>query len=426
MEWTIQHHPAANTTTLKVARDVADRMPDSKDGHVAYALASMHQRLGLARSTVSAHIAILRELGLLCWVEHGSRRNALRTRLGDRFTAGTGYRPTATIYAPCAPPEVDRARGRVRGGAGYRSRICAYTPAGRIQAVAEARHRQARRTPSFGTRTTHAPAGRREGSKDSATLTRRPAAPTRPRTRTRNTSTFTPQQAAAGITFAGRVRLEIWWTQGTCLRQLGYALRPLITAGYTWQETARELSRWSVTLRPANAAALIHAELRRRANTGLLHLPSGTVKPYRQVPADESAERHDRMIEHRWQRYGPAFTRYRQTLAAPLRAALQQLTSRLAPRLPRPRPQLREPEDLFTAAHSPSTYAPRDTYRARAWGAPVQSSTPTPRGGLGDRGAWAELAEHAQAAAAFQRLREDLAATRHSGTPAERHPHPCL
>lgn len=410
-KWTIKHHPRANGTTLIVARDFADRMPRSKDGHVAYALAAMHRRLGLGRSTVSAHVAILRELGLLCWAEHGSQRNALRTRLGDRFTAGTGYRPTATIYAPCAPPEFDRARGRIRAGAGYRSRIRAYTPAGRAQAIDAARRRAAHRTPSFPTRTTYAPAGRREGSKDSAARTRRTATPTHPHPPT--SPKVTPRQAAAGITFAQHVRLEVWWTQGTCLRQLGYALRPLITAGYTWQETARELTRWHVSARPASAAALIHTELRSRANTGLLHLPPGAVKPYRQVPADEASQRHDRMIERRWQQYGPAFARYRQTLATPLRAALRQFTSPPLPQLPRP--QMREPEPLFAAAHSPSAGTPRDIYRARAAGPPFENPVPL---AAWDQGAWVELAEHAQAAAAFQRLREELLATARSGTGA--------
>jgi len=416
VRWTVKHHPRANDTTLTVAYDFAARMPDSKDGHVAYTLATMHRRLGIARSTVADHVAILRELGLLCWVEHGSQRNALRTRLGNRFTAGVGYRPTATIYAPCAPPEYDRAHGQLRDGTGYHSRIRAYTPHGRLQAIANARARQARRTPSFHTRTPYSPARRGEGSKDSAA---RPPRATTPLSQARRKSTgVTPQEAAAGIDHAQSVRLEIWWTQSTCTRQLGFALRPLIHGGYTWQETARELARWHVRTRPNNAAAFIRAELRRRAHTGQLHLPEGSVKPYRQAPADETGDRHRAMIQSKWAQYGPAFAHYHQTLAAPLRAALRQFSSPRAPQSSLPRPRLRESEDLFHRARS-TPQEPRDIYRSRAWGLRDEPAPPPAVSGEEDHQLWAELAEHAQAAAVFQRLREELANAAVSDMPAQ-------
>ncbi|AWN24866.1 hypothetical protein [Streptomyces sp. NEAU-S7GS2] len=412
VKWAVKYHPKANDTTLAVAHDLAASMPASKEGHVAYALGTRHQRLGLARSTVAEHVAILRELGLLAWVEHGCLRNALRTRLGHRFAAGVGYRPTATIYAPCAPPEYDRAHGQLRDGTGYRSRIRAYTPQGRLQAIANTRARSARRTPSLITRTPYSPTGRREGRKDNAARPPRAATPS-PHS-ARSTTGFTPRQAAAGITHAQRVRLEIWWTQGTCLRQLGYALRPLILAGYTWQDTARELARWHVRTRPASAPALIRAELRGRAHAGELHLPEGSVKPFRHAPADETGHRHRSMIQRKWEQYGPAFARYRQSLAAPLRTALQQLTSPLAPQPPRPRPQLREPEHLFHRACSTQRDA-RDVYRSRAWALPDRPTPPPAFTGAEGQRLWAELAEHARAAAAFQRLREHLANTADTG-----------
>ncbi|MFJ5804257.1 hypothetical protein [Streptomyces decoyicus] len=422
VKWAVKYHPKANDTTLAVAHDLAANMPASKDGHIAYVLAARHQRLGIARSTLAHHIAILRELGLLAWAEHGSLRNALRTRLGHRFTAGVGYRPTATIYAPCAPPEYDHAHGQLRDGTGYHSRIRAYTPQGRLHAITNTRSRQARRTPSVPTRTPYPPARRREGRKDNAARPPRAAAAPRaaassPRS-ARNTTGCTPQQAAAGIAHAQRVRLETWWTQSTPLRQLAYALRPLIHAGYTWQDTTRELTHWHVHTRPANAAALIHTELRRRAHTGDLHLPQGSVKPFRQPPADETGDRHRAMLQHKRDQYGPAFARYRQTLATPLRTALQQSTTPPTPQPPRPRPQLREPEHAFH--HTCTTPDPRDIYRSRAWGLPDEPTPPPAVTAEEDQQLWAELADHAQAAAAFQRLREDLENLTATGTPAWR------
>ncbi|MFI1203439.1 winged helix-turn-helix domain-containing protein [Streptomyces sp. NPDC020883] len=407
-KWMLKLHPRGNGTTLAVAADFAARMHHSKDGHVPYAVASMQQRLGMSRSTVMDHVRVLRELGLLVWVEHGSRRNVLRTRLGDRFAAGVGYRPTATIYAPCAPPIYDQAQGRLRAGTGYRSRIRAYTPHGRTQAIREAQCRRAPRTPSYTTPTPYLPAPRGEEFKDSAPRSQRPST-TAPRSR-RGSTGVTPHQAALGIDHAQRVRLEIWWTQGTCLRQLGYALRPLIAFGYSWQDTARELTRWHVPTRPANAAAYIRSELRRRANSGLLHLPSGSIKPYRQPPADEAGDRYTKMINLRAQQYGPAFERYRATLAAPLRAALKQHTRpHTAPRPSRPTPQLREPEHLF-----------RDTWSALA--TPLDVSRTLARapqslaGNAPGEEMWDELAEHDRAAAAFQRLREDLEDAAHDAS----------
>ncbi|MET7801916.1 hypothetical protein [Streptomyces decoyicus] len=431
--WAVKYHPKANATTLAVAHDLAANMPASKDGHIAYVLATRHQRLGIARSTLAHHTAILRELGLLAWAEHGSLRNALRTRLGHRFTPGTGYRATATIYAPCAPPEYDHAHGQLRHGTGYHSRIRAYTPQGRLHAITNTQARtarsagsagSARRTPSVPTRTPYPPARRREGRKDNAAQPPRAAAAPRaaapsPRS-ARNTTRCTPQQAAAGIAHAQRVRLETWWTQSTPLRQLAYALRPLIHAGYTWQDTTRELTHWHVRTRPANPAALIHTELRRRAHTGELHLPQGSIKPFRQPPADETGSRYQAMLQHKQDQHGPAYARYRQTLAAPLRTALQQSTTPPTPQPPRPQPQLREPEHAFHRACT-TPPDPRHIYRSRAWNRPDEPTPPTAVTGEENQQLWAELADHAQAAAAFQRLREDLAntTTTGTGTPAQ-------
>lgn len=78
------------------------------------------------------------------------------------------------------------------------------------------------------------------------------------------------------------VRLHTWWTQGSCIRQLAYALRPCFEARWTWEEVARELARWTVPLRPRHVASYVASEIRRRVNAGELHLPDDLVAPYRQ------------------------------------------------------------------------------------------------------------------------------------------------
>ncbi|WP_327707051.1 hypothetical protein OG530_40620 [Streptomyces decoyicus] len=124
------------------------------------------------------------------------------------------------------------------------------------------------------------------------------------------------------------------------------------------------------------------------------------------------------MLQRKWEQYGPAFARYRQTLAAPLRTALQQSTTPPTPQPPRPRPQLREPEHTFHRA-STTPHNPRDIYRSRAWNRPDEPTPPPAVTGEEIQQLWAELADHAQAAAAFQRLREDLANTTTTATPAQ-------
>ncbi|WP_260695930.1 hypothetical protein [Streptomyces sp. IB201691-2A2] len=105
-----------SATTLTVARDLADRM-DYDTGEVRYCLESMVARLRLSRATVSRHVAYLREMGSLVWVEHGSRSNVRRARGLD------GYAGTATLYAAVIPALYDRALGHRIVGSGYTARI---------------------------------------------------------------------------------------------------------------------------------------------------------------------------------------------------------------------------------------------------------------------------------------------------------------
>jgi hypothetical protein len=287
--------PGAGATTLRVAEDIAARMAGSQDGTVAYCLDGMVKRLGLSRRCIANHIGFLRVLGLLAWVERGSSlRNALRGR--DGFGPGVGFKRSATIYAPVAPPVWDRAHGRRLDGTGYRARVIGVTEQGRALAVAEARAKQGNPpvdnrssepvdnsgpcTPSVGVPKPRTSSTVGERSTDT---TRKRAA----RGRGRHSARWTPRQASLAMLKAREVQLHTWWAQGSCVRRFAYSLRPLMAAGWSWEEIGRELGRWKVPLRPRNVAAYVSAEIRRRVNDGSLLLPGSSVRPYRQAPAVE-------------------------------------------------------------------------------------------------------------------------------------------
>ena len=109
-------HPKTNTTTLRIAEDLAARM-DYDTGHVRYCLDEMVARLDISRASIARHISYLRELGALAWVQHGTRTNRLR-QLGLK-----GYAGTATIYAAVIPAAYDHAMGHRIIGTGYTARI---------------------------------------------------------------------------------------------------------------------------------------------------------------------------------------------------------------------------------------------------------------------------------------------------------------
>ena len=81
-------------------------------------------------------------------------------------------------------------------------------------------------------------------------------------------------EAALAMAQARSVQLHTWWSQGSCVRKFAYALRPLFTAGWTWEECARELGRWTVPLRPRHVASYIAAEIRRRVATACCTCPT--------------------------------------------------------------------------------------------------------------------------------------------------------
>ncbi|MGD9482881.1 cell wall protein [Streptomyces sp. TRM70308] len=274
-------HPRAGESTLAVARDLAARM-DYIEGLVLYDLAGTARRLGLSRATVKRHVAVLRELGALVWLRHGSKRNL---RLPGRKYAGT-----ATIYGAVIPPVYDEVMGHRLSGTGYQARIAGVTETGRERAVAVAR--QAAKpveNPSRWPVENRRPAGREPhsrgrsrnlqkvqvsgGLKDtSRKRARRSTASTSPsKTGSGARRRRSPLQVARDISITRQVRPLVSWTQREQLRRLAVALRPLIDQGENAQDIAAELSSWQyaggpgVAWRPARPAAYITAQLKRRA-----------------------------------------------------------------------------------------------------------------------------------------------------------------
>ncbi|MFE5026296.1 helix-turn-helix domain-containing protein [Streptomyces sp. NPDC056656] len=89
---------------------------DYDTGHVRYCLDELAARIGVSRATVKRHVAVLRELGALAWVVHGTKTN-FRRALGMK-----GYAATATVYAAVIPPVYDHAMGHTIVGSGYEAR----------------------------------------------------------------------------------------------------------------------------------------------------------------------------------------------------------------------------------------------------------------------------------------------------------------
>jgi hypothetical protein len=249
-------HPKANSTTLAVARDLADRM-DYSTGHVRYALEDMPARLDLSRATVARHVSYLRELGALAWAQHGTRANVRRV-LGL-----PGYAGTATVYAAVIPAAYDHAMGHTVIGSGYRARI-----------VIDQRQ-QPRETPSLTLVKKVVPV-QVDGGKENYTSregasrrTDSPAAvPTKKRSNRqaglKGSTRRGPLQVAEDIRITRTVRALVNWTQPEGLRRLAFALRPLIDEGMDAHGIAAYLTAMCLTWRPAAPAAFIRTELGRR------------------------------------------------------------------------------------------------------------------------------------------------------------------
>lgn len=259
VEWLLAAglHPRANTTTLRLARDLAARM-DYDSGHVRYCLDATATRLGVNRSTVKRHAGYLRELGALAWVEHGSRTN-IRRLMGLK-----GYAGTATVYAAVIPPAYDHAMGHCLIGSGYEARIVI----DHRDTTAPSPADEACAPPSLTVVKEDSQVQVVGGYKD--TSRQRASRPTtrlpQPRTSSKQGSTRrVPRQVARDIQIARQVRPRVNWTQSEGLRRLAFALRPLIDEGLTVEDIVVELHSWMLLWRPNRPAAHIQARLARRA-----------------------------------------------------------------------------------------------------------------------------------------------------------------
>ncbi|MFI5726937.1 cell wall protein [Streptomyces cyaneofuscatus] len=286
-------HPEAGPSTLVVAKDLAARM-DYRRGIAIYDRDGIVRRTGLSRATVTRHVRVLRELGALVWLVHGSRQNLA--------APGEGYMATATIYGGVIPLVYDDAMGHRLTGMGYEARVCGVTPAGQELAVAaasarsDARHRGKGRTPrSRGTvrhgvpalrerepgpvdnscsggREPHSPGsyhrspdvrvetGCKDTSRERASCQKAPR-PSFKVSRNADGGRRTASQTKHGIAIIQQVRPRVSWTQGESLRALEVSLRPLTDAGWDAHMVAVELHSWMLTWRPTQPAAYIRARL---------------------------------------------------------------------------------------------------------------------------------------------------------------------
>ncbi|MEU9014214.1 cell wall protein [Streptomyces sp. NPDC048479] len=267
MEWLIAAglHPRANATTLKVAQDLGARM-DYDTGHARYCMEETAARLGIDKSTVKRHAAVLRELGALAWVVHGTKTN-IRRALGLK-----GYAGTATVYAAVIPAVYDRAMGHQVIGTGYEARIVVHQrkpvdnspvdnqPSGScappsLTVVKEVGQVQVESGFNY---TPRKRASRETESLPDQTDQKRSSSEGGPSRRH-------PLQVARDIQIARRVRALVNWTQTERLRRLAYVLRPFIDRGLDSHDIAAELAGMCLGWRPKQPANYIRAALAEQA-----------------------------------------------------------------------------------------------------------------------------------------------------------------
>ncbi|GAA2463224.1 cell wall protein [Streptomyces macrosporus] len=256
-------HPRATATTLRIAADLARRM-DYLEGTVLYDMLGTAARLEVSVPTVKRHVRVLRELGALVWLEHGTRKNL---RL-----PGRAYTGTATVYGATIPPCFDVAMGHRLDGSGYAARVAGVTEAGRGRAIAETRRAAASRgrgleppSPSGYFNVGKAEVG--GGLKDTPSAACSTASSSKKTTTGRQRGRWTGRpalQVARDISIVRQIRPRVAWTQHEGLRRLAFALRPLIDTGLDAESIVVELHSWFLDWRPARPAAFITAELRRR------------------------------------------------------------------------------------------------------------------------------------------------------------------
>ncbi|MBH1939260.1 cell wall protein [Streptomyces sp. AV19] len=271
---------------------------DYQRGIVLYDLQGTAQRLGVSVATVKRQAAVLRELGTLVWLVHGSKRN-LRVP-GRKYTA------TATVYGAVIPPCYDIAMGHVLQGTGYDARIVGVTEEGREQAVQQARSlAQQKIRANRSKQTDRAVSPRREPhslgrTPHSETVEVNPGVKDTSRKRASRSISSTVQtnkqrtasgprrpvaQVARDILIARQVRPLVGWTQTEGLRRLAFALRPLIDKGLDVHDIAAELHSWYLVWHPAKPAAYITAQLRKHAGSSII---PDAVQPLTVAPQDSA------------------------------------------------------------------------------------------------------------------------------------------
>ncbi|CAM5676810.1 putative protein OS=Streptomyces antimycoticus OX=68175 GN=SANT12839_101450 PE=4 SV=1 [Streptomyces antimycoticus] len=262
------------------------------------------------------HARYLRELGLIAYVEHGSKTNVLRTRR----ERGSPETDTAAP-PPCSPPS-PRACGTTRTGAASPGPA---TPRGSPGSpgpgpgASEPSKRPAGRRPRPRTSCTPSvvvPKDHRQvqvvGSKNYTPRQRGATCPKTSRPTTTDRSPVSPTECALGITLTQRLQGEVWWLHRACPRRLAYALRPLITIGWTWQGLAAEAAHLASSRRPEGPGRLRAARARPPPTAGQ---PPGVAPP--EVPADDRT-RHAAMLRNREQRNAPIWQRYAQQWLRPV------------------------------------------------------------------------------------------------------------
>ncbi|MFI1177839.1 hypothetical protein [Streptomyces melanogenes] len=239
-------HPRASDTTVAIARDLTERM-DFDSGQVRYCLDGMVARLGVSRATISRHVAFLRDVGALVWVERGSRANVRRARgLG-------GYAGTATVYAAVIPAVYDQAHGHTVVGSGYTARIVidqrgtAPAPAQGSEAVdnrpVDNPSSAACETPS---RTGVKEVGQLQVVGGCRDISRKRASRSKTRISRQSTLINDRRRTANDVRRAERtvrlVRALVPWTQTVPLRRLEYVMRPLTDRTLDAHEIAADLT----------------------------------------------------------------------------------------------------------------------------------------------------------------------------------------
>ncbi|WP_333745529.1 hypothetical protein [Streptomyces sp. IBSBF 2950] len=245
LDWLIfeaKLHPKATLTTMRVAMDLAGRM-DYRRGIVLYDLLGTAATLKVDKSTVKRHVAYLRELGALVWLEHGSKRN-LRLP-GRKYTA------TATIYGATIPAAYDAAKGHRLRGTGYEATIIGFTEAGREMAVAKAKEAAGRRLapPSRGG-SAHVPVDV-DGGIDKATRSARA-----PKIKPPKSSTLGHRVTAALFQAADRLARQLRplhnWTQRAKISELSWVLVDKLAEGCTEEQ----VDSWLRDISPSVVAGL--------------------------------------------------------------------------------------------------------------------------------------------------------------------------